>query len=179
MPTLIDITSATNIPAIYRNSPIYDLIRYQNFDLEAKEVEKAEMLICTCMDYRINLKHPEKFAYTIRNAGANMKGNEFQIAYAIANAGVNYIAVIGHTQCGMRDLQSQKDKFVEIATNKCNWSKLEADNYFKVHSVKHEIGDEVEFVLKERARIQKLFPKIIVAPLLYDVDTHELKVILE
>ncbi|KJR44934.1 hypothetical protein UF75_4670 [Desulfosporosinus sp. I2] len=82
---LIKITNDKQIPSIYTNTPISELISYQNLNAEFKAYNSAELLIGMCMDNRKLLRIPENFAYIIRTGGANLRYSEFKVSYAIAN----------------------------------------------------------------------------------------------
>ncbi len=51
------------------------------------------------MDHRNRLRIPENFAYIMRSGGADFRGLEFQISFAIGVGGVRVIALIGHDHC--------------------------------------------------------------------------------
>ena len=65
------------------------------------------------MDSHKRLRQPENFAYIIRTGGANLRDSEFEVSYAIAVGGVTAIALIGHTHCGMVNLISKRESFVQ------------------------------------------------------------------
>lgn len=107
------INSLEDIPEKLRNTPVADLLSYHNLGAPFKQYDKADLLIGMCMDNRKQLRIPDKFAYIIRAGGANLRYSEFKVSYAIAIGGVRFIALMGHTQCGMVNLASRRDSFVE------------------------------------------------------------------
>ncbi len=89
------------------------------------------MLIGMCMDNRKNLWVPDNFAYIIRSGGANLFYHEFQVSYAIGVGGVQHIALIGHTNCEMVQLEERKDKFINGLAINAGWEKDTAQMHSK------------------------------------------------
>ena len=174
MNRLTTISSARKIPSIYQNSPISKLLEYQNFQKTLDISEKPELIIGTCIDNRIQLRIPRKFAFVVRAGGANMKYNEFKISYAIALGNIQYMALIGHNQCGMSNLIQRKDQFIQGLVKNAGWSIEQAKEQFEKESPYSEIGNEVNFILQETNRLQRLYPKIIIAPMIYLVEDNRL-----
>ena len=179
MSKLLPIAQASDIPAQYQDTPIGHLLEYQNLDRPFETIEKAELLIGMCMDYRKHLRIPDYFAFIIRSGGANLRYSEFKVSFAIAVGGVRHIALIGHTQCGMVNIASRKDQIVQGLVDGAGWSAEQAEEHFNQFGPMFEIGNEVDFVLSEAVRLRKRYPKIPVAPLLYKVEDAALYVINE
>ena len=174
MTTLIDVNNGTDIFPEYRNNPIGLLLEYHNLNKTFKSYQNPQMLIGMCMDNRKNLWIPENFAYVIRSGGANLFYHEFQVSYAIGVGGIRHIALIGHDNCGMVKLEDRKDEFITGLEKNAGWKKETALNHFDNLSLFFEIGDAVEFLVSEAKRIQKRYPKIVVAPLFYDSETDKI-----
>jgi carbonic anhydrase len=100
-----------------------------------------------------HLNTPENFAYMTRSAGANLMRDELQVSFAIGVGGISANALIGHTQCGMVDLASKKEA------------------HFTENADAYEIGNETEFVVPETKRLRAMYPKVLVAPMMYGVET--------
>jgi carbonic anhydrase len=52
-------------------------------------------------------------------------------------------------------------------------------HHFEKYATDYVIGDPVQFVVSEAARIQSYYPKVMVAPLLYAVEDDRLTQITE
>ena len=179
MNQLMSIKSLLDIPAQYLKTPISRLLEYHNLEKPLGVCENPEMIIGTCVDNRIQIRFPNNFAYMVRAGGANMKYSSFKISYAIAVGGAKYMALIGHSQCGMSNLNNRKDLFIQGLVKNAGWSLQQAEEHFVKDSPDSEIGDEIVFVLKETNRLRKLYPKIIIAPLMYLVEDRMLYFIKE
>jgi carbonic anhydrase len=113
MNRLVSVNSAKDIFSEYRETPIGLLLEYHNLDRAFDPYTKAELLIGMCMDNRKHLHIPDNFAFIIRAGGANLRYSEFKVSYAIAVGGVRAIALIGHNHCGMVNLISRKEIFIQ------------------------------------------------------------------
>src|SRR4030095_1884050 len=113
MERLIKIDTRDAIPNEYLNTPIGNLLEYHNLNKTFESYSNAELLVGMCMDNRKHLNIPDNFSFIIRTGGANLKYSEFKVSFAISVGGVKNIALIGHNHCGMVNLASKKDIFVE------------------------------------------------------------------
>ena len=154
----------------YRETPVGRLLEYHNLGRAMGTTAAPELLIGMCMDSRKSLRIPNDFAFVLRTAGANMRDNEFRISYAIAVGGVRTIALIAHTDCGMARLDARRDQFVQGLVNAAGWDEPRAVRHFEESAPKFGMRDEVEFVLREAERLRAIYPRIVVAPLLYRVE---------
>ncbi len=171
---IISITRKKDIPQEYRKNPIGRLLEYHNLDRPFEVYPQAKLLIGMCMDNRKHLHMPDNFAFIIRSGGANLRYSEFKVSYAIAVGGVKHIALIGHNHCGMVNLISRKEEFINGLVSRAGWHKEAAEEHFMNLALMHEIGNEIDFVLSETARLSKRYPKIKVAPLYYRVEDNQL-----
>ncbi len=169
---LVHVTDMTEIPERFRDTPVSDLILYHNAQLAQKNYTQAELLIGMCMDSRKTLNIPENFAFIMRSGGANVRYSEFNISYAIGVGGIDYIALMGHTQCGMVNLTERKQQFIQGLCDHAGWSITQAEEHFMQYSPLFEIGDEIDFILSETKRLALRYPKVKVAPLLYKVEDN-------
>lgn len=177
MDRLRAVDSSTDIPAEYRGTPVGLLLEYHNLGRSLDSYSSAQMLIGMCMDNRKHLRIPDNFAYIIRAAGANLRYSEFKVSYAIAVGGVRHIALMGHSQCGMVNLNSRKDQFIRGLVEGAGWEQSAAEAHFKENVPLSEIGNEIDFTLSEVRRLRQRYPKITAAPLLYRVEDNRLYLI--
>lgn len=176
---MITVESQSDIPALYRDTPIGLLLEYHNLNRAYDSYSNAQLLIGMCMDNRKHLHIPDNFAFIIRTGGANLRYSEFKVSYAIGVGGVRCLALIGHNQCGMVNLIARKDQFIEGLMNKAGWERQSAEEHFKHFAQMYEIGNEVDFILSEVQRLRLRYPKILVVPLLYRVEDNQLYFIRE
>ena len=177
MNRLIGISRTEDILSEYRGTPIGLLLEYHNLDRPLDNWSNAQLLIGMCMDYRKHLRIPDNFSFVIRTGGANMKFNEFKISYAIAIGGIQHFALIGHNNCGMVNLNSKKARFIEGLIDKAGWDGASAEIHFSTFAPEFEIENEIDFVLNETKRIRLIYPKILIAPMIYKVDDNRLYLI--
>ena len=176
---LLTIKSKSEIPSRYQETPIGLLLEYHNLDKPYDTYTQAKLLIGMCMDNRKHLHIPDNFAFIIRAGGANLRYSEFKISYAIAVGEIQYIALIGHNNCGMVNLVSRKELFINGLVDRAGWEKEEAEKHFMHFAPMFEIGNEIDFVVSEAKRLRLIYPKIMVAPMLYNVDDNRLYLINE
>jgi carbonic anhydrase len=115
------------------------------------------------------LRIPDNFAYVLRAGGANFQRIEFKVSYAVAVGGIRTMCLIVHDQCGMVDLRARRDVFVNGLVENGGWKRREAERHFDQFSPVFEIRDPAEFVLGEARRLRERYPRVLVAPLFYQV----------
>ena len=164
---LISVTEPDDIVPAYGGTPIGDLLSYHNLGAAYRSYTKPEIIIGTCMDYRIDLRIPQKFAYILRTGGGNLRGLEFPISYALAVGKVSAICLIGHDQCAMTDPTSKRQDFVRGLVEGSGWSRQIAEDHFDSFAALFEIGDSVRFTLTQALYLRRQYPKVTVAPLIY------------
>jgi carbonic anhydrase len=170
MPQIIPVNYREDILPEYRGTPVELLLEYHNLGRAMGSTPAPQMLIGMCMDSRKSLRIPNDFAFVLRTAGANMRDNEFRISYAISVGGVRTIVLIAHTDCGMAKLDANRDRFIQGLMEAAGWDEARAVKHFEVSAPKFGIRDEVDFVLKEAARLRSIYPRIDIVPLLYRVE---------
>jgi carbonic anhydrase len=131
------------------------------------------------MDNRKHLHIPDNFAFIIRSGGANLRYSEFKVSYAIGVGQVSHIALIGHNNCGMVNLISRKNEFVNGLVNSAGWERDRAEEHFFHFAPLFEIGSETDFILSETKRLRLRYPGIQIAPTFYLVDDNKLYFIKE
>ncbi len=179
MHRLIPILTTGDIPREYRGTPPGLLLEYHDLGREHEAYSSAQLLIGMCMDNRKHLRIPDNFAYIIRTGGANLRYSQFKVSYAIAVGGVRAIALIGHTQCGMVNLAARREQFVRGLAERAGWTPEAAEEHFLQHAPLFEIGNEIDFIISEVARLRRAYPGIPVAPMLYRVEDNLLYLIEE
>jgi len=179
MNELINVANPEDIFQQYMNTPIGLLLEYHNLVRPFDSYSQANLLIGMCMDNRKHLHMPDNFAFIIRAGGANLRYSEFKISYAISIGGIQHIALIGHNNCGMVNLVSRRDQFINGLVDKAGWEKKFAEEHFEQYAPMFEIGNEIEFVISEAKRLRLRYPKIKVAPMYYNVDDNRLYLISE
>ena len=179
MKRLLAINTKEDIPEEYRGTPIGKLLEYHNLDRPQTPYEKAELLVGMCMDNRKHLHMPDNFAFIIRTGGANMRYSEFKVSFAIAIGHVKHMALIGHTQCGMVNLISRKQEFINGLVETAGWDRTSAEEHFERFAPMFEIGNETDFILSETKRLRLRYPHIQIAPMIYLVEDNKLYLIKE
>jgi carbonic anhydrase len=176
---LISIHTADDILPEYCDTPIGKLLEYHNLDKPFESYTKAELLVGMCMDNRKHLHMPDNFAFIIRAGGANLRPSEFKVSYAIAVGQVSHMVLIGHNNCGMVNLVSRRQEFIDGLVERAGWERDRAEEHFMHFAPMFEIGSEVDFILSETKRLRTRYPKIKIAPLYYLVEENKLYLIKE
>ncbi|MBI2995845.1 MAG: carbonic anhydrase [Candidatus Melainabacteria bacterium] len=171
---LKSILTEKDIPEYLLNTPIAELLKYHNLSTSFKEYEKAQIAIVMCMDNRKQLNVPNRFAYILRTAGARITGNEFKLSFAIGFGDIKHVVLIGHSNCGMVNLTSKKDKIVQGLVKNAGWTKEQAENHFNSFAPFFEIENEIDFVVSESKRLKEKYPNILFVPMIYKVEDNKL-----
>ena len=179
MHRLLPVNSVKDIPEQYHDTPIGLLLEYHNLNREFDAYQNAKLLIGMCMDNRKHMHMPDNFSFIIRTGGANLRYSEFKVSFAIAVGGVKHIALIGHTHCGMVNLISRKEQFVNGLVESSGWDRQQAEDHFLHFAPMFEIGNEVDFILSETKRLRLRYPKITIAPMIYKVEDNKLYLVEE
>lgn len=176
---MICITDEMDVPQVYRDTPVERLILNHNLNLRPDRYERADMLVLMCMDNRQELRLPQNSAFFVRNSGATQNGVSFSISFAVAVAGIRYIAVIGHSDCMMVNLEIRKKEFVENLSERFMWDRAEAERHFTDMCAQFTKTDVVDSVIAEADFLRSQYPGVIVAPLFYSIEDHMLYLIEE
>lgn len=163
------VAGKSDIRELHRETPIADWLRYHNLWEGPHSYEAPKLLIVTCMDYRIHLHVPERFAYVLRLAGANLRHREFDLACVLAFAGIRHVCLVGHTDCAMESLKDKREVFASGLQRVGGWSKTRAELQFDLCAPRLNLPNVIDFILFEGAWLERRFPGILVAPLIYDV----------
>ncbi len=170
MTEIIPVNYRDDILPEYRATPVGLLLEYHNLQRAIGSALSPQLLIGMCMDSRKSLRIPNDFAFVLRTAGANMRDNEFRISYAIAVGGIRTIVLIAHTDCGMARLEQRREQFIHGLVDAAGWDEAQAVRHFEESVPKFGIRDEVDFVMREAARLRGIYPRITIVPLLYRVE---------
>ena len=176
---LLRIAASGDIPRALRATPFGRLLAYHNLGAAPAPHKTAELLVCMCMDNRLQLRLPENFACILRTGGGNVERNEFKVSYAVAVGGVRHIALIAHDGCGMVNLSARRKAFISGLVEGAGWSPMEAMNHFNENAPLFEIGNELIFVGSEARRLGLRYPKIKVVPMFYRIADNKLYLIRE
>jgi carbonic anhydrase len=92
---------------------------------------------------------------------------------------VEHIALIGHNSCGMVNLISRKNEFIEGLVKLAGWERDRAEEHFFHYAPMFEVGSETDFILSETKRLRLRYPGIKIAPLYYLIEDNRLYLIRE
>jgi carbonic anhydrase len=180
--TLVPVRNETDILPAYRGTPVADLLRFQNLGADqaggAAKYARPAMLIATCLEQAAALRVPEGFAISLHTAAASLKRDPFKVSWAIGVAGVSAIAIVGHDDCRLVELRNHREQFVVQMIEAAGWERPAAEQHFDHWSDLFGVDNPVEFAAAEAARLQSRYPKILVAPLLYQSGTGTLQQII-
>jgi carbonic anhydrase len=174
MAMLIAVEKAGDVLPQYQTTPVSELLEFHNLGRVFESYDRARLLIGMCIDNRKQLRLPGNFAFIIRTGGANLRYSEFKISYCIAIGGVKCVVLIAHSLCGMVNVFSQKDLFVQGMVENAGWSYEQASDHFMSFAPMFQIGNEIDFILSETRRLRERYPKILIAPLFYKVEDNRL-----
>ncbi|TFG81303.1 MAG: carbonic anhydrase [Chromatiales bacterium] len=172
---LASVRTDADILPVYHGTPIGELLGYQNMGAAARKYARPKLLIATCLEQQVALRIPAGFAISLHTAAASLKRDPFKVSWAIGVAGVSAIAIIGHDDCGLTDLHSHREQFVARMIEAAGWERPAAEQHFDHWSDLFEISSPIDFVAAEGARLQSRYPKILVAPLLFQSATGTLQ----
>jgi len=160
---LVAINSRDDIPENWKQTPIESFIMAQNFGWPIVSAGKVELLISTCIEFRYALHIPKMYAYVIRRASGRVIGSEFSVGYTLSK-GVLYLILIGHNDCGMSKVYDNAPLMVQAFIEQ-GWERDIAEAYVKKQASRHAISDELDALKTEYLRLNKLFRKLLIAPL--------------
>jgi carbonic anhydrase len=172
MKRLVAVKQKSDIFEKFRDTPVGMMLEYHNLNKPFETYTKAQLLVGMCMDNRKFVKLPDNYAYVIRTGGGNLRYSEFKVSYAIAIGGVTAIALFAHNNCGMVNIMSKQEDFINNLVKNAGWDAEWAKEHFDHFAPMFEIGNEIDFVLSETKRLNLRYPKILVAPLYYNVDDN-------
>jgi|GEM_PF-1319415 len=173
-PKVVPINSLSDIPKELLGTPVETLLRSNNFGETFKAFEQPVAAIKTCVDYRIDLKLPDHFAFVFRSPGVHFQDG-FKLATVAGLKNLKGIIVIGHTDCAMRDL-GKKEEAIKKALN---YSGYHLKEPFSTKVSRYGIGEEVASTVRTSNSIRNELSKVPVYSLIYDSATGKLAYIAE
>ena len=176
--TLVPVLRKDDIPDCYKHTPLEKLLLYHNLNYPFGSYSNAEMLILMCIDNRMKLHLPDNFSYIVRNGGAKINTILFPLSFIVATTGAKTVAVIGHSDCRMRDLETHRLGFISGLTEQ-GWTKKRAENFFVEMKPSFAIKDVASSVLADVRTLRSRYSNLLVAPLYYSVEDKKLYLIKE
>jgi carbonic anhydrase len=161
---LVPVKTVEDVLPRYRETPIGELFQYHAFGWPERTYAQAPLLVVACMDCRVRLRMPRTFAYSIRTAGARVGPVAFDVDYAVAVAGVQAIAVVGHDDCAMTGVTGKRTEFVGGLETK-GWSRDDAGRHFDQAAGDHALQSSREAIWDEARRLEERYGGLLVAPL--------------
>lgn len=171
---LVPVRRQQDILPSYLGSPIEALLGCHNFERRPGTVAMPQMIVVTCMDHRIALTLPERFAFVLRTGGANVEPVLFNIACAMAINDIRTIAVIGHSDCAMVDVARHHECFMQTAADFTSMTPLQLEQIFDQGAREFGCTDAVTNTLRQCARLREFLPGSLICPLFYDVADNML-----
>lgn len=175
---LTPVWSKDDILDYYRHTAIEDLLLYHNLNYPFDSYNRAEMLVITCIDPRITLNLPYSFAYIIRNGGAKIDNVKFAVSFAVAVAKIKTIALIGHRDCRMLNVERHKACFVK-GLEEQGWKRHNAEKFFKKMQPVFGIKNVVRSLIDDAAKLRPWYPKALIVPLCYSEKEKKLYLVKE
>lgn len=170
-----NVRNEADILPAYRASAVGELLRYQNLGAAQRQYDRPELLVASCLEQQAALRIPPGFAISLHTAAASLKRDPFKVSWAIGVAGVSAIAIIGHDDCRLTELRSQREQFVTRMIEAAGWERPAAEQHFDHWSDLFEVASPVEFVAAEAERLRSRYPKMLIAPLLFQSATGALQ----
>ncbi len=159
-------------------TPNQKLLEHHNKSIPPQSYDSPELLVITCIDYRIDLQVPKKFAFIVRTAGADPRIVESNIAFVISS-GIKSVALIGHTKCAMSNEPQTRASFSEgyHSTDLQDKDSGDINEYFNDKILPSMFQDLNKNLTDNRDYLQSMYPEVDVRAMIYDVDSHDLSLI--
>lgn len=176
---LVPVAAESDIFPPYRGTPIGDLLINHNLRPVIDPVGEPRLVVATCMDHRVNLNMPVGFALILRTAGASVEPLVFNVLAAMAVRDIRAVAIIGHSDCAMLDVERHRQKFIATATELGTMSEAEAAKLFEKGASRFGFENSIAQTLAQCEHLHKVVPGALIAPLSFDVKTGALSQIVE
>jgi len=170
---LLNVRHSDDILREWQRTPIVDFLQYHNLGADQRDYERAELLICACMDFRVSFNIPDKFAYIIRTPGANLIENQFGLVAALTLADVHAVALVAHTDCAMTKVRGSEERIVS-GLFASGWDENTAQRFYAEQAGAHALTNPTDFVIRQCQTLRKQYTNVIFAPLVYDVADGKL-----
>ncbi|MBI5326912.1 MAG: carbonic anhydrase [Deltaproteobacteria bacterium] len=175
---LLPIVRKEDLPEEYRHTAIEDLLLYHNLNYPFDSYNRVEMLVLTCIDHRIMLNLPNNFSYIIRNSGAKIDNVKFAVSFAVAVAKIKTIALIGHMDCMMLNIERHKTGFIK-GLEEQGWKRHRAEKFFKKMQPVFGIKNVVRSLIDDAAKLRSWYPKTLIVPVCYSEKEKKLYLVKE
>lgn len=175
---LLPVVRKEDIPEQYRHTAIEDLLLYHNLNYPFDSYNRAKMLILTCIDHRIMLNLPHNFSYIIRNSGAKVDNVEFAVSFVVAVAKIKTIALIGHMDCRMLNVERNKAGFIK-GLEEQGWRRHRAEKFFERMQPVFGIKNVVSSLIDDVTMLRSWYPKALIVPLCYSEKEKKLYLVKE
>lgn len=174
--TLAPARNESEILPAWRGTPVADLLRFQNFpDAGAAPAgPHPAILVATCLEQASPLRLPAGFAVEVHTAAASLKRDPFKVSWAIGVARVSAIAIVGHDDCRLTELRNHREEFVVRMIEAAGWERPAAEQHFDHWSDLFAVDEPAAFAAAEAARLRARYPRLVVAPLLYQSASGQL-----
>lgn len=175
--SLVPVRTAADILPAWRGTPVGDLLRHVNIGLQGGPGgARPALLITRCWEDQAPLPVPAGFALTLAGPGGVLKRSPFDVSWAVAEAGVRAIAVIGHAGCGLAGLRGRRDAFIAALVEGAGWEAPAAGQHFDHWADLCEVADPAGAAAAEARRLRARYPALTVAALLRDADGQLLQI---
>lgn len=174
--TLAPARNESEILPAWRGTPVADLLRFQNFpDAGAAPAgPHPAILVATCLEQASPLRLPAGFAVELHTAAASLKRDPFKVSWAIGVARVSAIAIVGHDDCRLTQLRNHREEFVVRMIEAAGWERPAAEQHFDHWSDLFAVDEPAAFAAAEAARLRERYPRLVIAPLLYQSASGQL-----
>ena len=175
--TLAPARNESEILPAWRGTPVADLLRFQNFPgtgAATPGTPHPAILVATCLEQSTALRLPAGFAVQLHTAAASLKRDPFKVSWAIGVARVSAIAIVGHDDCRLTELRNHREEFVVRMIESAGWERPAAEQHFDHWSDLLAVEDPAAFAASEEARLRERYPRVVVAPLLYQSASGQL-----
>jgi carbonic anhydrase len=166
---MIPVHEYSDILPAYRGTALAGLLATHNLGLEPSMHERPELLVITCMDYRVTLDIPGYSAYVLRVAGANVEPVAFNVSFAVSVAGIKAIAVVGHDDCAMEGVASRRETFISGLRHRCHWTHDLAETHFDDGVERFAIRESEQATWQQAQRLRQQYTGVHIAPLFFRV----------
>lgn len=176
--SLVPVGTAADILPAWRATPVGDLLRYVNLGAPvAPGTAQPALLVTRCWEDQAPLAVPAGFAVTLAGPGGVLKRSPFDVSWAVAEAGIRAIAVIGHAGCSLAGLRARRDAFVAALVTGAGWEQPAAEQHFDHWADLCAVTDAAGAAAAEAQRLRARYPALTVAALLRDADGRLLQVV--
>jgi carbonic anhydrase len=169
-PSLAPVHSAADIQPEWRGTPVGALLAATNLGVAAPVTGQLQLLVSRCFEDQAPLPLPAGFALVVTAPGGVLKRAAFDVSWAVAEAGIRAVAVVGHEGCRLVGLRGRREAFVASLVTGAGWEQAAAEQHFDHWSDLVEVTDPATTALAEARRLRLRYPALTVAALLRGAD---------